>query len=436
MHENFNVTVLRAATVYDPQWLDPCTFVPGLLLPDEQNCARPGLWVDLMMFILNLHGVRAKIRLVQVSSWSWFHGNSNGTSILNMLLTDQADITFPFTALTSHRSKYLPYGSNYQPIHVAFIYRKVSGGNPKLNKEFYQNATILFGAIWLVLYLIRMLARVLISRTSKKDNYWITTLHKRIKLVLMLALAIWLGCFSSVVVMVFNLPAEKLVKPFGNVQELVESLESGEYKATATSGSTVDHLLMPLKHRSEAAILDRFYTVSKWNPPQIVKTVDEAMNLVLNSTSTKYVFVVDSEYMPIIERSYCGFNYDIDEQFSFAFYTYFVTPRLRQLTELTGDQREKIRKAFKMLQIKYSFKMTCSQGYGYTPKDRFSISIWQIQGAFWPLILVEMLASICFLCEIVSTVLCKAKQSVGTSQREEGKDEQDIPRKVSFEHFS
>ncbi len=63
---------LRVAAVNDSLYVEACAFEkPGRLLPDKENCARPGVWIELMLFILDMVAPGTKIELVNAAYYGF-----------------------------------------------------------------------------------------------------------------------------------------------------------------------------------------------------------------------------------------------------------------------------------------------------------------------------------------------------------------------------
>ncbi len=388
---NFSGTILKVPVVREREWVRPCAFQEhGRILPDRVNCPKPGVWVELLLFILELFGKGAKIKIVEATGYSSNHYTLNDSSVLGMLHNKQADVTLPYMILSYQRSRLLPYGQPYAYASVVYITKKEKHPIPQLDLRKLYPGFLLFSALlWLLLFYIRMLLLKIMKR--RWTNAWLHKIDKRTSLAQNIVLAILLGCVSSHVVMVFNLPLRRAPINIQNINDLIEVLESGEYTATSMQGITIENILNPVNKANKTDILDRFIAAAKVNPPKIVQNSDEAMDFVLNSVGKRYVFVTESNILRTIQQSYCDLDYVEDKQAPLYLVTFFVVPKWRVITLLLQNQMHLIEQASDILMAKYSSKKICPDQEH--PPDKFVISLGQIHLVFWSLLIALVAAA-------------------------------------------
>ncbi len=405
--------VLRVPMVNNSILVHPCAF--EYILPDLFNCPQPGIWVDLLLLIVQLLKAEPRMKLIPATRNDFGDRTPNDSSVLGMLLNGEVDISPPFMSLTYSRARYLRYTTPYREVPLAYIYKAQDASRPQLNLyKLYPLPFVLFGSIWVCLFLLRLWVNLLIKRAKSAAavSCW-PDFYGRSDLVLGLALAVLLGCISSHVVMVFNMPPKLAKKPITNLEDLTTALESLEFTAVAKGQMYIDEILNPLEHAGKAKVFDRLIAAAKRNPPLLVSTIAEIMALVLNGT-TKYVGVIDALYLDTLHLHYCGYERVADPSFRFAPYTVYLGTNWNFAKELDQLHINTIKKEYQFLRQKYGIGEGKCQTSDTVVTDYsdLSISLSQIMGAFWSLAFAAAGAVLVMMIEFAFGKLHKLLASV------------------------
>ncbi len=253
--DNTNETLFRVPVLNDSTVASACAF--NYILPDPVNCPKPGLWIDLLLFILHLLKTDSRVKLLPATSYEFTDRGPNDTSILGMLLNRKADISPPFMALTFSRSRSLRYSNPFfDEAFFYYVYKQQRVNYKRLYlSKLYPKPFLLSGGLLICLMVLRQMVQSIRKWTDRLISL-LPQFELRNDMILGLALVVLFGCISSHVVMVFNMPLSMAKKPITNLEDLAAALESREFTAIASGRLFINEILNPID-RAGIAVFDR-----------------------------------------------------------------------------------------------------------------------------------------------------------------------------------
>ncbi len=106
---NLSQDLITAAFIEKDE--EKCAFES--ILPNNQNCPFPGVWVELLLFILSLVKKSPKIRLIHARSYDFTNNTEKGSSMMGLLLTKKANVSPPYMTLSYRRANLLPHSTPF-----------------------------------------------------------------------------------------------------------------------------------------------------------------------------------------------------------------------------------------------------------------------------------------------------------------------------------
>ncbi len=369
------------------------------ILPDDHFCPKPGIRVEWLLFILSLFHRNPRIKVIQASGFSFTDKTENDTSVMGLLLSGKADISPPIMYLTYDRAELLPHTTPFYHDSMVLIYR-----NPKdfiiPALDYWKLLPVpytLFASLLLISYMLRkMFSKMSFSFQSKSQ------MLKRSELILDLAFVIFLGCIGSHVVMIFNLPAPKLPKPIKNINDVLKATESGEFKVIVGSKIFIQHVFNPVKYANKSYLLRSFVAASAKNPPLLINSRKELVNLLLSDRNRVAVLSASSNIdgdISYLDKK-CSLHFVNEPDYEIGSTVIYMSKSWRLGKKLNQIQIKLIHEELKILQSKYLLKSKCYKDQMPKYSSDPTVAIEQMQGVFWLMAILHALTVLVGCAEI------------------------------------
>ncbi len=400
MNTTFLKNLITAA--FRVEIAEKCAFEE--ILPNPVLCPKPGLFVELLVFVLNFFQRNPKVKLIGTTRTSLAEsdrarGTDNDTSVIGLLLAGRANVSFPLCSLTYERAKGLLYSTPLYTKGLYYMYKDTPDITiAQLNlSQLFVRPYLFFAILLLIFYLAKKLiflqtvVRIPLKSATKK----------RVILGQSLALAIFLGCLSSHMVMVFNIPSPKRPKPITNQHDLLKAIESKQYTALVSPGSAAQDFLEAMPNTE---LGKRFIAATKHNRPIFIKSEEQMRRLLLKSSRKIVAIGGWNTYSRL--RDDCNLYSVEDYEVMTVYKGLYFSPSWKLPTSINRVQIKQIHGKYEELYEKYRpHQKACWENATKGESGSTTVMLGQIQGAFWCFAIVQSIAILAFCLENAAKIL-------------------------------
>ncbi len=364
----------------------PCAF--HNFLPSG-NCAFPGIYPELLLFVLKIFDDEAILSFQEASGRdvsfdpNISHYLQQNISVLDQILLDKSDISLPSMYLTYERASkvsYLPQFS--KPIHLIFVIKKISPVISLDLRRFLDFDLLLSVALsFLFICIFQYCLKVVQNFVSRSSTLHCITMFKtRPRVMFSFWFGIFLGCFSTKIVLIFNVTEQTLL-PFKNALELAQLLKTGEYTAICPYESIFDTFLDP--KTTKAGIFEILSRAASKNPPILAASTSMGMDTMLASIKP-LVFIADEVESASIKENYCnkGISVIIDSYMSGHYITSYLRKELAKNFTFGYQLSKLVQKQQEWIAMKYMRNYNCLLNGSMDGTERKAIILEQIRSLF------------------------------------------------------